>query len=48
MRLFKSDLFRSFAIGFALGAVAICFVFGGGDGNFGAHMVPQAQAAPAH
>jgi len=48
MRFITSDLFRSFAIGFALGAVAICAVLGGGEGNFGAHVVPQALAATAH
>jgi len=28
MGLFKPDLYRSFAIGFALGAVAIALIFG--------------------
>ena len=48
MRFIKSDLFRSFAIGFALGAVAICAVLGGGDGGLMAHVVPQALAATPH
>ena len=48
MGILKSDLFRSFALGFGIGALALCVVFGG---NALTHvtggMVPSATAAPA-
>ena len=47
MRLLKTSLFRSFAIGFVLGAVGVAVILGGGDHGFGGSMVPAAVAAPA-
>jgi hypothetical protein len=48
MRLFKTDLYRFFAIGFAAGAVLVFTVF---DPNAGVdlanNMMPPALAAPA-
>ncbi|MDE1917211.1 MAG: hypothetical protein KGJ57_13205 [Sphingomonadales bacterium] len=46
MTMFKSDLFRSFAVGFILGAVAICLFLGthGGVTNM---VVGSAIAAPS-
>lgn len=41
MGLFKPDLYRSFAIGFALGALALAFHYG--PENWG-EAIPQAQA----
>ena len=47
MANFKSDLFRSFAMGFGIGAVALCVVFGGGElARVAGGMVPSAVAAP--
>ena len=47
MAIFKSDLFRSFAMGFGIGAVALCVVFGGGElARVAGGMVPSAVAAP--
>lgn len=43
MRLFSSDLFRNFAIGFAIGAVIVAVHAGT---NPLTDAVPQAQAAP--
>jgi len=46
MTMLKSDLFRSFAVGFILGAVAICLFLGthGGTTN---PVVASAIAAPS-
>lgn len=49
MHLFKTDLFRSFAIGFGLGAIAVFATFGGWAGDSaGSAVVPHAVAAPAN
>lgn len=48
MRLFQSDLYRSFGIGFALGALALVGVMvAEGRASFGNPVIPAAQAAPA-
>lgn len=48
MTLFKSDLFRSFAVGFGLGAVIVFSSFGGWASDaVNGSVVPQAIAAPA-
>mgnify|MGYP000547714728 FL=1 len=47
MGLFNSNLLRSFAIGFALGAVVVVAVLGGGQYSAAGGMVPAAVAAPA-
>ncbi len=48
MDLFKSDLFRSFAIGFVLGtAGVVSFALGTSDKGFAGQVIPAAQAAPA-
>lgn len=44
--MFKSDLFRSFAIGFVLGAVAIC-LFLSAHGGIANPVVASAIAAPS-
>lgn len=46
MRPFKSDLARSFAIGFALGAVIVFSTVGSWTGSIGSDVVPAAIAAP--
>ncbi|MDE2596727.1 MAG: hypothetical protein KGL44_07620 [Sphingomonadales bacterium] len=47
MRLLKTDLFRSFAVGFVLGAIGVFATLGGWAGETVGHsMVPQAIAAP--
>ncbi len=47
MQLLKSELLRSFAIGFALGAVALFTTFGVGPSRVSAgDVVPAAVAAP--
>ena len=47
MGIFQSDLFRSFALGFGLGALVLCVVFGGGElARVAGGMVPSAVAAP--
>ena len=47
MGLFQSDLIRSFAVGFALGAIGL-FAVMGNDGEDMSHaVVAQAIAAPA-
>lgn len=43
MHIFKSDLFRSFAIGFGLASMAICAVMGGIGTTATAHVAPAAQ-----
>lgn len=43
MRLFKADFYRTFAIGFALGAVMVFTVMDGSNDS----VVPSAIAAPA-
>jgi hypothetical protein len=47
MDLFKSDLFRCFAVGFAIGAVAILSLFGVGHerASLSSQVVPSAEAA---
>ena len=45
MGLFKSDLYRSFAIGFALGAVVVFSVIGVGFGQIANGVAPAAEAA---
>ncbi|WP_374529805.1 hypothetical protein [Novosphingobium sp.] len=48
MGLFKADLYRSFAIGFAIGTAALLGVMGIQSGkSFSAQVIPAAQAAPA-
>jgi hypothetical protein len=42
MRLFKADFYRTFAIGFGLGAVMVFTVMDGGNDS----VVPSAIAAP--
>jgi hypothetical protein len=46
MGLFKADLFRSFAIGFALGGMILSLVLGCGLLTGGGSVVPAAIAAP--
>ena len=47
MSIFKSDLFRSFAVGFGLGVLVLCLVFGRADfAGVAGGMVPSAVAAP--
>jgi hypothetical protein len=47
MGLFKSDLYRSFAVGFALGAVAVFATLGSWAGDeLSGNVVPSAIAAP--
>ncbi|GGZ89740.1 hypothetical protein [Novosphingobium arvoryzae] len=49
MGLFKPDLYRSFAIGFVLGALGLLGAVGLQGGTSLAHQViPSAEAAPAH
>jgi hypothetical protein len=49
MGLFKSDLYRSFALGFVLGTAALV---GGmaaqSDAGLAGQVIPKAEAAPAH
>ena len=47
MGLFNRETCRSFVIGFALGAVAVCALLGTGVLD-GGGMVPSAFAAPTH
>ena len=48
MGLLKPDFYRSFAIGFALGAVLVFATVGGSsDSVFTGGVVPSAVAAPA-
>ena len=47
MGLFKADLFRSFVVGFALGAIGLAMALGGGAGDSAGGMVSPAVAAPA-
>ena len=47
MRLLKTDLFRSFAVGFVLGAIGVFTTLGGWAGDtVGQSVVSQAVAAP--
>ena len=46
MRPFQADLGRSFAIGFALGAVIVFSTVGSWTGSVGGDVVPAAIAAP--
>jgi len=47
MGLFTPSLYRSFAIGFALGALGLVATLGGGDTGLSGGMVGHAVAAPA-
>ncbi|HEY0960493.1 MAG TPA: hypothetical protein VGE05_14670 [Novosphingobium sp.] len=48
MGLFKADLYRSFAIGFAAGALMVLGAIGFETvGGFSGDIVPAASAAPA-
>jgi hypothetical protein len=48
MGLFKTDLYRSFAIGFVLGAAMLAAVMGSkGDHPIAGQVIPSATAAPA-
>ena len=47
MGLFKADFYRSFAIGFALGAVVVFTAFPDPAKSIAEGVVPQAVAAPA-
>ncbi len=48
MGLFNADLYRSFGIGFALGALVLTGVMvADGRASFGNPVIPAAQAAPA-
>lgn len=47
MGLFKPDFYRSFAIGFALGAVVVFGTVTGTSSPFSDSVVPAAVAAPA-
>lgn len=46
MPLIQTDLIRSFAVGFALGAVGLVAVMGSSGDEGGTGLVPQAIAAP--
>lgn len=46
MGLFKADLFRSFVVGFALGAIGLAVTLDNGSGDGAASMVSPAVAAP--
>ncbi|WP_206242332.1 hypothetical protein [Novosphingobium terrae] len=46
MSLIKSDLFRSFAVGFTLGAIAICLFLSTHNGASNP-VIPAAVAAPS-
>jgi hypothetical protein len=47
MGLFKSDLYRSFAIGFVLGAAALFAAMGSrADNPLAGQVIPSATAAP--
>lgn len=49
MGLFKADLYRSFAVGFVLGAVAIAASMAAqSDKGLAGQVIPSAEAAPAH
>jgi hypothetical protein len=48
MGLFKADLYRSFAIGFAAGILALFATIGGEDNGIAANVMPHAVAATAH
>lgn len=47
MGLFNASLYRSFAIGFALGAFALFLTMGSGDDDLASSVVGHAVAAPA-
>lgn len=48
MGLFKADLYRSFAIGFAIGTAVLLGVTGLNSGKgLSGQVIPAAQAAPA-
>ena len=46
MGIFKPDLYRSFAIGFAMGAVLLGATMGLRSANIADQVIPSAQAAP--
>ena len=48
MSIFKSDLFRAFAVGFVAGTLVLCVIFGGSElAAMAGNVVPSAVAAPA-
>ena len=47
MGLFKPDLYRSFAVGFAIGLFALFVTMGSGEATISANVMPHAVAAPA-
>lgn len=47
MGLFKADLYRSFAVGFVAGVLALVAVMGSGSSSLSGNMLPPAQAAAA-
>lgn len=47
MGLFKADFYRSFAVGFVVGALALVAVLGTVEDTISANMVTPAVAAPA-
>lgn len=47
MDLFNADLFRSFALGFVLGAIGLFVAMGSGADDMSNAVVPHAVAAPA-
>jgi hypothetical protein len=49
MGLFKPDLYRSFALGFALGAAALVGgMIAQSEQGLAGQVIPAAEAAPAH
>lgn len=49
MGLFKPDLYRSFALGFVLGAAALVGgMLAQSDAGLAGQVIPKAEAAPAH
>ena len=48
MRLFTADLYRSFAVGFVVGAFALFLTMGAGDDGLSRGVVGHAVAAPAN
>ena len=47
MGLFKPDFYRSFAVGFVVGALGLVAVLGSGNASLSAQVVPPAVAAAA-
>jgi hypothetical protein len=49
MGLFKTDLYRSFAVGFALGTgLIVATMAAQSDKGLAGQVIPTAEAAPAH